>query len=120
MRVGKANVIDEPLVAREKIVIPPLHRLIVRNRTWFMKQFVKALLVTGDCLNYIWTAFLALTIKKLKAGILDGPRIGKPKEDPRFVQCMTSYKSVIVSLRTVSESVGLSQGWRTTDPRVTS
>ena len=42
MRVGEANVINEPLVAREKIIIVPLH-----IKLSLMKQFVKTLPVTG-------------------------------------------------------------------------
>ena len=60
MRVGEANVINEPLVAREKIIIPPLP-----IKLGLMKQFVKTLFVIGDCFNYICTAFLAVTIEKL-------------------------------------------------------
>ena len=65
MRVGEANVIDKPLVSREKIIIPPLH-----IKLDLMRQFVKIFPMTSDCFNYICRAFPALTIKKLKAGIL--------------------------------------------------
>ena len=89
MRVGEANVINEPLVAKEKIIIPPpLH-----IKLGLMKQFVKALPVTGDCFNYICRAFPALTIQKLKAGIFDGPQIRKLIKDPYFVQSMTDRES---------------------------
>ena len=70
MKVGEANVINEPLVAREKIILPPLH-----IKLGLMKQFVKALPVTGDCFNFICRAFPSFTIQKLKAGIFDGPQI---------------------------------------------
>ena len=88
MRVGEANVINEPLVAREKIILLPLH-----IKLGLMKQFVKALPVNGDCFNYICRAFPALTIQKLKAGIFDGPQIRKLIEDPCFVQSMTDTES---------------------------
>ena len=65
MNAREVNVINEPLVAREKIIISPLHIIL-----GLMKQFLKTLLVIGDCFNYICRAFLALTIEKLKAGIL--------------------------------------------------
>ena len=65
MRVGEANVINEPLVFREKIIISPLH-----IKLDLMRQSVKILPVTSNCFNYICRAFPALTIKKLKAGIL--------------------------------------------------
>ena len=70
MRVGEANVINEPLVSREKIIIPPLH-----IKLDLMKQFAKTLPVTEDGFNYICRAFSVLTIEKLKAGIFDGPQI---------------------------------------------
>jgi hypothetical protein len=38
MVVGGQNVINEPLVARDRIILPPLH-----IKLGLMKQFVKAL-----------------------------------------------------------------------------
>ena len=54
-----------------------------------MKQFLKALPVTGDCFNYICTAFPALTMENLKIGIFAGSPICKLIKDPRFVQSVT-------------------------------
>ena len=88
MRIGEANVINEPLVAREKIIIPSLH-----IKLGLMKQFVKTLPVIGDCFNYICTAICALTVGKLKASIFDGPQFCKLIKDSRFVQSMTDMKS---------------------------
>ena len=88
VRVGKAKVINEPLVAREKIIIPPLHI----NHA-LMKQFMKALPVNGDCFNYICAAFPALIMETLKAGFFDGPQICKLIKDPRFVQSLTETES---------------------------
>ena len=64
MRVGEANVINKPLVAKEKNIIPPPH-----IKLGMIKQCVKTLSVTGDCFKYICKAFPALTIEKLKADI---------------------------------------------------
>ena len=58
-----------------------------------MKQFVKALLATGDCVNYICRAFLALTIEKLKADIFDGPQNRTLMKDPCFMHSMTDTES---------------------------
>ena len=88
MRVGEANVINEPLVARGKIIILPL-----RIKLGLMKQFVKTLPVTGDCFNYICRAFSALTIEKLKAGIFDGPHIRTLFKNSCFVHSMTDTES---------------------------
>ena len=83
-RVGEANLMNELLVAIEKIIIPPLH-----IKLGVMKQFVKTSPVTGDCFNYICRAFPAFTIEKLKAGIFDGPKIRTLIKDPCFVHSMT-------------------------------
>ena len=76
MRVGKANVINKPLVAREKIIILTLH-----TKLGLMKKFVKVLPELGGCFNYICTAFLVLTTEKLKASIFDGLQIRKLIKD---------------------------------------
>ena len=88
MRVGEASVINEPLVARQKIIIPPLP-----IKLSLMKQLAKTLPVTGKYFNYICRAFPALTIKKLKAGIFDGPQICTLMKDPCFVHSMTDMES---------------------------
>ena len=48
LTVNECNVINEPLVPREKIILPPLH-----IKFGIMKQFVKALPVHGNWFNYI-------------------------------------------------------------------
>ena len=58
-----------------------------------MKLFVKALPLTEDYFNYICTAFSALTIEKLKAGVFDCPQICKLIKDPGFVQSMKDMES---------------------------
>ena len=88
MRVGEANVINEPSVAREKFIIPPQ-----RIKLGLMKQFVKTLPVTGDCFNHICSAFPALTTEKLKAGIFDCPQIRTLIKDPCLVHSMTNTES---------------------------
>ena len=88
MTVGEANVINEPLVARENIIIPPLH-----IKLGLMKQFVCALPVNGTCFNYICRQFPGLSIEKIKAGIFDGPQIRKLIRDPEFVESMTDVES---------------------------
>ena len=88
MRVGEANVINEPLVASEKIFIPPL-----RIKLGLMKHFVETIPVTGDCFNYICRAFPVLTIEKLKPGIFDGAQICPLTKDPCFMHSMTDTES---------------------------
>ena len=45
---GEKNVINEPLVDRKNIILPPLH-----IKLGIMKQFIKALDHDGDCFHYI-------------------------------------------------------------------
>lgn len=74
--VGERNVINEPLVSREKIILPPLH-----IKLGLMKQFVKVLDRNGQCFQFISQKFPELSTEKLKAGIFDGPRIRKLMKD---------------------------------------
>ena len=53
-----------------------------------MKQFVKALDKTGQCFQYISSAFPGLSNEKLKAGNFDGPQIRKLIKDPNFQHSM--------------------------------
>ena len=72
LAVGDKNTINEPLVNRDRIILPPLH-----IKLGLMKQFVKALGKDGDCFNYIAKTFPGLSMEKLKAVIFDGPQIRK-------------------------------------------
>ena len=87
MRVDEANVVNERLVARKKVIIPPLC-----IKLGLIKQFMKTLPVTGNCFGYICTAFSALAIEKLKAGIFDGPQICTLIKYPCFVHSMTDIE----------------------------
>src|SRR5678815_5871811 len=50
---GDRNIVREPLVQRENIILPPLHIKLV-----LMKQFVKALDHDGECFGYICSCLL--------------------------------------------------------------
>ena len=67
------NIINDSLVDRDRILFPPLH-----IKLSLIKQFTKAL----D--TYWCQAFPGLTMKKLKAGIFDGPQIWQLIRDPEF------------------------------------
>ena len=54
-----------------------------------MKQFVKALNKEGACFKYICGKFPGLAIKKLKAGIFNGPQIRKLMNDHEFPSSMS-------------------------------
>ena len=64
------HIINNPLLDRDRILLPPLH-----TKIGFIKQFTKALNRDGDCFTYLCHAFPGLTIEKLKAGIFDGPQL---------------------------------------------
>ena len=64
MTVGEDNVLYEPLVPCDKIILTPLH---VKLR--LMKQFAKALDKEGVYFEYICKSFPGVTIEKIKLHI---------------------------------------------------
>ena len=76
LAVGDKNIVHEPLVNWDRIIMPLLHIKLV-----LMKRFVKALDKDGDCFNYIAKTFPGLSMEKIKAGIFDGPQIRKLMQD---------------------------------------
>ena len=87
MDIGENNIINNPLVAREKIIFPPLH-----IKLGLMKQFVKALDKNGSCFAYIGEKMPQLSTEKIKAGILDGPQIRQLIKDNAFVHSMNEVE----------------------------
>ena len=57
-----------------------------------MKQFVKSLNKTGQCFQYILSAFPGLSNEKLKAGIFDGRQIRNLIKDPNFQHSMSKIE----------------------------
>ena len=84
MIVGKKNIIHQPLVTSEKIILPPLH-----IKLGIMKQFVKALNRDGACFRYLCNAFPGMSMEKIKAGIFNGPQIRQLTKDLQFAGHMT-------------------------------
>ena len=84
LAVGDKNIINEPLVDRDRIILPP-HYI----KLGLMKQIVKALDKDGGCFNYIAKTFPVLSIKNLKAGIFDRPQIRKLMQKQAFTARMT-------------------------------
>ncbi|CAK8696138.1 unnamed protein product [Clavelina lepadiformis] len=64
------NVIREPLVSREIVLLPPLH-----IKLGLVKQFVKALDFQGQVFQEIRSMFPRLSLAKIKGGIFVGPQI---------------------------------------------
>ena len=81
------NMINKPLVDREKILYPPPH-----IKLGLMKQYTKALDFEGSCFRYLCQVFPGLSMEKLKAGIFDGPQIRQLIRDPEFEESMNTLE----------------------------
>lgn len=81
---GQQNVINPPLVSRDRIILPPLH-----IKLGLIKQFVKALDKNGNCFLFLSKKFPKLSAEKIKAGIFDGPQIRSLIKDSNFIDTMT-------------------------------
>ena len=86
--VGKHNVINDALVPVDKIVLPPLH-----IKLGLMKQFVRALNKEGPCFNFIVRKLGAVSIQKLRAGVLNGPQIRRLMNDAEFIESMNDAEA---------------------------
>lgn len=69
------NVLNESLVEREKILLPPLH-----IKLGLMKQSVQTLNVNDEYFKHIRNTFPNLTDAKVKEGIFVGPDIAEGNE----------------------------------------
>ena len=83
------NIINKTLIAREKILIPPLYM-----KLGLMKQFTEAMDRDG-CFNYLYRVFPRLTIEKLKAGIFDGPQIRQLINNTEFENSMNTLECTV-------------------------
>ena len=77
------NIINNPLVDRDRILFPPLH-----IKLGLIKQFTKALDKNGSCFTCLCRTFPGVTIEKLKAGVFDGPQIRQLIRDRNFEKSM--------------------------------
>ncbi|KYM93378.1 hypothetical protein ALC62_16020 [Cyphomyrmex costatus] len=97
---GSHNVINESLVQRKKIILPPLH-----IKLGLMKQFVKSLDKTGKCFKYLHQIFPKYSDAKIKEGVFDGPQIRKLFRDPDFIKTMNNReKAAWQSFQAVAEN----------------
>ena len=76
---GSMNVMNAPLVARDRIILPPLH-----IKLGLIKQFVKALNKDGEYFKYMSQIFPKLSTEKIKVGIFGGPQIRDLIKDQHF------------------------------------
>ncbi|KAI6652496.1 hypothetical protein LOD99_7510 [Oopsacas minuta] len=86
--VGKKNIINEPLVSRDRIIQPPLH-----TKLGLMKQFVKALDKDGTCFKLPPISISWSEYRKFKTGIFDVPQIRKLIKDEEFASHMTAVEA---------------------------
>ena len=70
LTVGKTNIINNPVVPREKIEVPSHH-----IKLDLIRQFVKTLPVEGRCFNYLCRLFSQMNKEKLIAREFNGPQI---------------------------------------------
>ena len=95
---GEDNVLRKPLVAPEKILIPPLH-----IKLGLMKQFTKALNTENRCFLYLYQKFPKYSDAKIKEGVFDGPQIRKLFKDATFVSTMNdTEKAAWLSFKEVA------------------
>ena len=97
---GSPNILYEPLVPHDKVLLPPLH-----IKLGLMTQYVKALNKEGSAFKYIQNKFPKKSESKLKEGIFDGPQIRKLMRDPEFINSMTALeKNAWLSFKSVVEN----------------
>ncbi|GBM82660.1 hypothetical protein AVEN_200564-1 [Araneus ventricosus] len=79
LEIGRKNVIEETLVDREMILLPPLH-----IKLGLKKQLAKALDKEGRCFKHLLHAFPGLSAAKVKEGIFVVPDFRKLMKDEQF------------------------------------
>jgi hypothetical protein len=100
MTPGNKNVLRLPLVASNKVLMPPLH-----IKLGLMKNFVKALSKDSDAFKYVCEMFPKLSYAKVKEGIFVGPQIRKLIADEQFDNILdaternawSAFKSVVAN-----------------------
>lgn len=87
LKPGDPNLLHEPLVVRNKIILPPLH-----IKLDLIKQFVKALKTEGHCFKYLILAFPCPSIEKIKAVAFDGLQIRKLIKNGNFIRTLSELE----------------------------
>ena len=96
LEAGMPNIIQDPIVNRDKIIFPSL-----RIKLGLMKQFFKALETEGECFQHIMTALPGLSFKKIKAIVFDGPQIRTliRDESTAWLSFWQSYRTSLETIR---------------------
>ncbi|GBO41548.1 hypothetical protein AVEN_193296-1 [Araneus ventricosus] len=79
---------NEPLVASEKILLPPLH-----IKLGLMKNFVKAMDCGGSGFQYLRLKFPKVSETKIKECIFLGPQFRQLMNDPVFESKLTKLEA---------------------------
>ncbi|GBN53607.1 hypothetical protein AVEN_167002-1 [Araneus ventricosus] len=82
------NVKNEPLVASEKIILPPLH-----IKLGLMKNFVKAMDCGESGFQYLSLKFPKVSETKIKEVIFVGPQFRQLMKDPVFESKLTKKEA---------------------------
>ncbi|GBM40261.1 hypothetical protein AVEN_201154-1 [Araneus ventricosus] len=95
---GMKNEENEPLVASEKIVLPPLH-----IKLGLMKNFVKAVDCGESRFQYLRLKFPKVSEAKIKESIFVGPQFRQLMNDPVFESKLTKKKAAAWTLTLFKE-----------------
>ena len=97
-KLGKQDIVKEPLVDPSKIFIPPLY-----IKLGLIKQFVKALDKDGQCFKYLGKVIHKKSDAKLGEGIFDGSEIRTLFRDENFNKTINGVeKAAWLSFKEVS------------------
>lgn len=86
--IGQKNIVNTPLVEKNKILLPPLH-----IKLGLIKNFVKAMDKEGDGFLYLKQKFPKLSEAKIKEGIFVGPQIRALFKDLDFKRKLNATES---------------------------
>lgn len=87
LQPGMLNVLRQPLVDSQKVLLPPLH-----IKLGLVKQFVKALDFGGDAFREIRLMFPKLSEAKIKGGIFVGPQVNAMLKSEKLESVMTKVE----------------------------
>ena len=88
LSLGDCNIVNEPLVDRSRILLPPLH-----IKLGLMKQFVTALDCESRAFHFLMKKFPKISEAKVKEGEFNGPDIGKLLHAIAF-EALLQYREV--------------------------
>lgn len=81
---GEKSVLENPIVPRDRIILPPLH-----IKLGLMTNFVKAIGDNAEAINYLENMFPRLSKAKIDHGIFVGPQIRKVMHSDEFQNLLT-------------------------------